>query len=151
MGKGGHNKKPTQAKIIQGTFRKDRAPAKEPKPEKVSNVPKPPAYLSKYAKKVWKDLAEELVEKGILTVVDLPALEACCEETGKKGKRTLARYMKGRNSQTMPEYTAMNKAWATFKSFLTEFGLTPASRTKLEIAEPKGKGEDPMEKLWNEA
>lgn len=169
MGKGGHNKKPTQAKIIQGTFRKDRAPKKEPEPEKVSEVPKPPAYLSKYAKKAWKALAEELVKKGILTVIDNLALEVCCEaygqyrlayeavfrpvdpKTGKRGKRTFAEYMRGRNSQTMPEYTSMKRAWATFKGYLTEFGLTPASRTKLEIAEPKGKGEDPMEKLWNEA
>jgi len=169
MSRGGHNKKPTKTKIIQGTFRNDRAPANEPKPEKVSDIPKPPAYLNKYAKKIWKALAEELKDKGILTVVDLPALEICCEaygqyrlaceavfrpvdpKTGKRGKRTLAEYLKGRNSQTMPEYTAMKGCWATFKSFLTEFGLTPASRTKLEIVEPKGKEDDPMEKLWNEA
>lgn len=169
MGKGGHNKKPTQAKIIQGTFRKDRAPKKEPEPKPISLIPRPPSHLSKYAKKAWKALAEELVEKGILTVIDTLALQVCCEaygqyrlayeavfrpidrKTGKRGKRTFAEYMKGENSQTTPEYAAMNKAWATFKSYLAEFGLTPASRTKLEIVEPKGKGEDPMEKLWNEA
>ena len=162
-------RKPTQTKIIHGTFRKDRAPKNEPQPEKVLEIPRPPSHLSKYAKKAWKSLAGELVDKGILTVIDTLALETCCEaygqyrlayeavfrpidrKTRKRGKRTFAEYMKGENSQTTPEYAAMNKAWMTFKSYLAEFGLTPASRTKLEITEPKGKGDDPMEKLWNEA
>lgn len=162
-------RKPTQTKIIHGTFRKDRAPKHEPQPERVLGIPRPPAYLSKYAKKAWKALAGELVEKGILTVIDTLALEACCEaygqyrlaheavfrpvdpETGKRGKRTFAEYMEGRNSQTMPEYTAMKGAWATFKSYLIEFGMTPASRTKLEISDKKGEETDPMERLFHEA
>jgi P27 family predicted phage terminase small subunit len=162
-------RKPTQMKIIQGTFRKDRAPKKEPQPEKVLEIPRPPSHLSKYAKKAWKYIAGELVEKGILTIIDTLALEACCEaygqyrlayeavfrpvdpETGKKGKRTFADYMRGRNSQTMPEYVSMKGAWATFKSYLTEFGMTPASRTKLEISEKRGEETDPMERLFHEA
>lgn len=169
MPKGGHNRKPTGTKIIHGTFRKDRAQEREPEPEKVAEIPKPPSYLSKYAKKLWKSLAGELVEKGILTVVDVPALEACCEAygqyraaheavfrpvsplTGNREKRTLAEYMRGRNSQTMPEYSTMTKAWTTFKSYLVEFGLTPASRSRVGIPDPKGKENDPMEKLYREA
>lgn len=164
----GRPRKPTQSKILHGTFRNDRAPKNEPQPEKILEIPRPPSHLSKYAKKLWKQLAGELVEKGILTVLDTAALEACCEaygqyrmaheavfrpvdpETGKKGKRTLAEYLRGRNSQTMPEYTTMTKAWTTFKTFLTEFGMTPASRGKLDISE-KGDEKDPMERLFHEA
>jgi P27 family predicted phage terminase small subunit len=162
-------RKPTQTKIIHGTFRKDRAPKNEPQPEKVREIPRPPSYLSKYAKKAWKALAGELVEKGILTVIDSLAMEVCCEaygqyrlayeavfrpvdpETGKRMKQTLAEYMKDRNSQTMPEYTAMTKAWGTFKSYLIEFGMTPAARTKLDITDKKGEETDPMERLFHEA
>ena len=162
-------KKPTQLKVIHGTFRKDRAPKKEPEPKKVTVVPRPPAHLTKYGKKLWKSLAAELVEKGVLTVVDLPALEVCCDAYGiyraakeavfqpvdpvtrKKGKRTLAEYLRGKNSQTHPEYTAMTRAFYFFKAYLIEFGLTPSSRSKLDLPEPKGNKQDPMEKLWNEA
>ena len=78
----GRPKKPTKLKLVQGTLRKSRTNENEPEPEPVAEVPRPPSYLSKYAKKLWKSLAEELVEKGILTIVDLPALEVCCEAYG---------------------------------------------------------------------
>ena len=156
-------------KLIQGNFRKDRAPENEPEPEKVIEAPKPPSYLTKYAKKIWKSLAAELVEQGILTTIDIPALEACCEaygqyraaheavfrprdpETGKLMKRTLAEYMKGRNSQTMPEYTAMTKAFNTFKTYLIEFGLTPASRGRIDIPKTPEEETDTMKRLYHEA
>lgn len=161
----GRPRVPREVKVIRGTFRKDRNPEHEMEPSKVPEVPKPPSYLGKYAKKLWKQLAPELYDAGILTVVDLPALEMCCDaygqfrelrdaihrpldpDTGKKGKRTLAEYMLGQNSQTMPEYTNMKSAFQTFKSYLTEFGFTPASRNRIEIPEPKKPEEDPMGKL----
>ena len=165
----GRPRKPTSAKIIQGNFRKDRSPKNEPQPKKVFEVPRPPSHLTRHAKKLWKSLAAELVEKGILTITDLPALEACCEiygqyreaheavfhpidsMTGKRTKRTLAEYLKGRNSQTMPEYTAMTKAFNTFKAYLIEFGMTPASRGKLDIPEVPEGNIDPVQRLYHEA
>ena len=165
----GRPKKPTITKLRDGTFRFDRASVNEPQPEKVSEIPKPPSYLTKYAKKLWKTLAAELVEKGILTIIDLPALETCCEaygqyraaheavfhpvddKTGKRTKRTLAEYLKGRNSQTVPEYTAMTKAFNTFKAYLIEFGMTPASRSKLDISEVPDENIDPMQRLYHDA
>lgn len=160
---------PNQAKIIRGTFRKDRAPANEPQPEKVLEILRPPSYMSKYAKKLWKKLAAELVEKGILTVLDLSALEMTCSaygafreaqeavyqiisdpETGKRRRQTLAEYMAGRTSHSAPEYTAMKQMWQIFRLYLAEFGFTPASRSKLDLPEPGSKAEDPMERLWRE-
>ncbi len=164
----GRPKKPTKLKLVQGTLRKSRTNENEPEPEPVSEVPRPPSYLTKYAKKLWKTLAGELVEKGILTVVDLPALEVCCEaygqyraaheavfrpvdkETGKRTKRTLAGYMEGKNSQTMPEYMSMTKAFYYFKAYLIEFGMTPASRGRIDLPD-SGEEEDPMKRLYHEA
>lgn len=169
--KGGHNRKPRELKVLHGTFRADRNPGNEPDPEKVVDIPKYPTGMNKHARKLWKNLCTELIDLGVLTVVDLPAMEICCvnyglykdaheavysekvkdPETGKlkKIKRSLAEYMKGRNSQTIPEYTAMTKAFETFKSYITEFGLTPASRNRLNL--PEKPEEDGMEKLDNEA
>jgi P27 family predicted phage terminase small subunit len=164
----GRPRKPTKQKIIQGTFRKDRAPKHEPEPEPVTEAPRPPSDLPSAGKKLWKKLAPELVAKGILTVVDLSALEILCFNygiykelnkairgkiedpvTGKIRKRTYAEYMRGENSQTIPEYTAMRNAFSTFKSYMTEFGLSPSSRAKLDVPEPKEE-KDLMERLWNE-
>jgi P27 family predicted phage terminase small subunit len=165
----GRSRKPTKMKLIHGTFRKDRMPENEPEPERLIEVPRPPSYLTKYAKKLWKSLAAELVEHGILTKIDTAALEACCEaygqyraaheavfrprdpETGKLMKRTLAEYMKGRNSQTMPEYTSMMKAFNTFKTYMIEFGLTPASRGRIDIPKSPEAETDTMKRLYHEA
>jgi len=167
MPSGGHNRKPTKSKVIQGTFRKDREPVNEPEPTRVAEVPTPPSHLPTAGKRMWKRLAAELVDAGILTVVDLPALEVCClnygiyvslwksifrmiedPDTGKRRRRRLEEYMMGKNSQTMPEYTSMTKAFSTFKSYLIEFGLTPASRSRVEV--PRGsKDADPMEGIIN--
>ena len=162
-------RKPTRKKIIQGTFRTDRAPKNEPEPTPVGEPPKPPYYLPEAAKELWRKLATELVEKGLLTVVDVPALEICCMNyglyrelwdtvhcmiedsfTGKRRRQTLAEYMDGRNSQTMPEYTNMQKAFATFKSYLIEFGLTPAARSRVDLPEKAEEPQDPVEGMWNE-
>lgn len=167
MPSGGHNRKPRELKVIHGTFRKDRNPEHEPEPQKVFEVPKPPNWLNSYGKSRWRELAAELVETGLLTVVDLPALEMTCDiygqyrdlhdaiykpidpETGKSSKRSLAEYMAGANSQTIPEYTAMRNLLTAYKSYLAEFGLTPVSRNRVNIPKPE-RAEDPMEALLNE-
>jgi len=168
--RGGQNRKPRDLKILQGTFRKDRNPGNEPDPDKVTEIPRYPTGMNKHARKLWKNLCAELIDLGVLTVVDLPAMEIACvnyglykdaheavysfreedPETGKtkKRKRPLSEYMKGRNSQTIPEYTAMTKAFETFKSYITEFGLTPASRNRLNLPEKPEK--DEMEGLDSE-
>jgi len=169
----GRKKTPTKAKIIHGTFRKDRAPKNEPEPTPVPEIPKPPSsLLSSAGRKMWRSLAEELFDKGLLTVVDLGALEACCDAYGtiiecnraiykmieveqpdgtiKKRRRTLAEYLDGRNYRTMPEVATKFKAYQTYKSYLTEFGLTPAARARIDLPDTPEKKAEPMEMLERE-
>jgi len=162
-------RKPKKTKIIHGTFRKDRNPKREPEPEVVSNIPKPPSNLPLQGKKLWKSLAAELVDKGLLTIVDLGALEVCCFNyglykefdksiriwiidpvTGKRRRRSYSEYIEGQNSQTVPGLLAMYKAFSIYKSYLVEFGLTPASRNRIELPEPKRDEKDPIKRMWNE-
>lgn len=163
-GKGSGHRIPRQSKIIRGTFRNDRNPENEPEPEKCTAIPSPPSYLGSYAKGLWRRIAKAMVEAGILTTVDLPALEFMCsayEEfrearevvyfTAKGKARTLRQYMRGKNSQTMPEYNAMKNAFSTYKSYATEFGLTPSSRNRIDLKPPKEPEVDPMERILNEA
>jgi len=170
MPSGGHNRKPKEEKIIQGTFRPAREAREEPEPRILTEIPDPPAHLTRYAKKAWKSLAVELVDLGLLTALDLITLEILCVNygiyrelydavyteappgelftTAKKGRtrRTLAAYMQHRNSQTMPEYTAMTKAFATYKSLMAEFGLSPVARGRIDVTAPE-KHQDPMEEI----
>jgi P27 family predicted phage terminase small subunit len=167
MARGGHNRKAKIIKMHHGTYRADRNPKNEPDPEVLTEIPKPPSFLHRYGKQFWKKLVPVLIEEGLLTVVDLPALEICCDlyaqwreahdavfrpvdpETGKKGKRSLAQYMKGRNSQTQPEYSAMKSSYQAFKSYMAEFGLSPLARNRIDIPMTK-EDLDPMEELLDE-
>jgi len=160
-------KKPTQTKVIQGTFRKYRAPKNEPKPDPVSEDPKPPAYLPTYAKKLWKRLVPQLRAVGLLAEVDLPVLELCCLNYGiivenwrtiQHSKRRLedgrvlkgmTAYLHGQNSQTIPELIAAQKAMVAFKGYSALFGLSPSDRSRIDLPEVP-KEADPMERLLNE-
>lgn len=160
--KGGGRRTPRQAKIIRGTFRKDRNPQREPEPEKIQIAPKAPKYLAKYGRELWKRLAEETVRCGILSIIDIASLDLLCSAyqdfreaysaihgTGKRMKG-LGQYLAGRNSQTMPEYNALKSSYATYKALAVEFGLTPASRNRIELEPLKKPDEDPMEGLLGE-
>ena len=71
----GRPRKPTKSKIIQGTFRKDRAPKNEPEPEK-SEKEHPPWWLKGHlARKAWRELFHHLKENSLLTKLDETALE----------------------------------------------------------------------------
>lgn len=165
---GGRPRKPSKVKIIQGTFRQDRNPANEPAPTPVSVIRKPPPQLNRFAKKFWKAVVEELVETGVLTVVDWAAFEICCDsyglyceakeavyrpldpETGKRQKRTLAEYLAGQNSQTIPELSAMNKGKDMFLKYANVLGLNPVARNRIDAPGRKSEEEDPMEGILND-
>jgi P27 family predicted phage terminase small subunit len=149
---------PRATKIIRGTFRSCRdLPA--PEPARVELVPAPPAGLGAHGKALWRSLAEELVAKGLLTVLDLATLEVLCsafqvykecsDAIYRPGgrKRTLAAYMRTRTQQTALELSTMRAAFGTYKSLMAEFGLSPSSRTRLHVAPPKTPEVDPMEAI----
>ncbi len=167
MPSGGHNKKPTRQKIIQGTFRNDRIPPFPPEAPKIITIPRAPSYMNKWAKKYWSDQIGDMVETGVIRTVDLGVFELLCEAYGQyreareaiytvagprggKRKRTLAEYLRGRNSQTAPELTAMNKAFDNFQRLAKEFGMTPVSRNRIDVPPEKGEIKDPMERLCEE-
>lgn len=155
---------PRQVKVIRGTFRKDRNPSAEIPADVVRKTPRPPAHLNRYAKAMWKKIAPTLVSTRVLTEHDLVTFELLCVQygdyrelydavhcevpgqNGRKRRQTLAEYMVGRNSQTQPEYTAMQKAYQNWKSYMAEFGLSPLARNRIEH-KPIEKEVDPMEEL----
>jgi len=71
-------------------------------------------------------------------------------ETGKRGQRTFAEYMRGRNSHTAPEYMVMKTSFQSYKALAAEFGLGPASRNRIDIPGSREDEMDPMERLLME-
>lgn len=154
----GPPKKPTNLKLLQGTFRKDRAVTNEPKPE--SEIPSVPTHLSDEAKVEWGRISEKLLNLGLLTSIDRAALAAYCQcysdwieasrfcattkdgqdrkviKTGEKIKqdkdgKVIER--SGGNLVENPYFSIQKRSLELMHKFLTEFGMTPASRTRINV------------------
>jgi P27 family predicted phage terminase small subunit len=162
----GRNPKPTALRELEGNRGHRPLNRKEPKPP--SGVPRMPKWLSKPARKIWKETVPLLMEMKVLTMSDGEALGSYCEacvtlqkaqeeialngvvvaiyETGddgkilkdEDGKRHLLDY------KTNPAVTIADKAMKLKRALGSDFGLSPVSRAKLHT-EPDGQQQDPME------
>lgn len=138
----GRKKLPTQLHVIRGTARPCRTNPNEPVPE--VGIPEPPAHLSEEALEEWRRITVELHAVGILTQIDRAALAMYCQAYGRWKKYEKIVAAKGElyktqngNVQLSPAMWVVNKAMEQCHKFLTEFGMTPASRSKVSSSAPK--------------
>ncbi len=123
----------------------------------------PPERLSPVAADLWRDMAGQLAECGLLSTLDLVALEMLCEAysdwcqaSEELAQNTIpvdprdptrgfrqSRYqlIKDGNGWTKivphPAYAAMQDADRRIRQWLVEFGCTPAARAKWKVAEER--------------
>jgi P27 family predicted phage terminase small subunit len=146
----GRKRKPTALKLLQGNPGKRPIRQDEPKPEVC--VPDPPDHLSNVAKEHWKLIGEQLAEVGILTRIDSDALALYCEAYARwvHANQQLQQFgplVKAPSGYPMqsPFLAIANKAFDQLRAMLTEFGMTPSSRTKVHAAKPDE--DDAMERF----
>ena len=142
MARSGPKPQPTALKIIRGNPGKRPLPTNEAQPE--LGVPEPPGDLSEQARQYWATYAEPLADMRVLTVADQAALALLCEATAtfwesmaqvRKTGLIIKMGDKG-YAQRNPFLTEANSAQKQVLALLTEFGLTPSSRTRVQTAEP---------------
>lgn len=153
--------KPTRIKQLEGNPGKRPLNKYEPQPE--LERPSCPQHLTPDARKEWRRIVPELEMLGLLSQIDRAALAAYCQAYGRwvKAERGLSKFeqrFKGTNVgdglcyQTTngnwlshPLVGVANKALEQMHKFLVEFGMTPASRTRISV-NAEG-SEDPLDKL----
>lgn len=135
-------KKPTNLKVVEGTFRKDRALANEPKPE--LEIPAVPPHLSDEAKVEWGRVSQELHSLGLLSRIDRAALAAYCEcwsdwieasrlcATKDGQDRKVIKTAAG-NFVENPYFSIKKRSAELMHKFMVEFGMTPAARTRINV------------------
>ena len=135
----GRRRKPTALKLVQGNAGHRPLPKNEPKPEIASLAP--PADMDEAALRYWAPIAAKLVAARILTEVDVDALVLYCDSCAayQNAKEQIEKYgpiVKAPSGYVQPSpYVAIkNKAWDQMKSMMGEFGMTPASRTRVNAA-----------------
>ena len=106
--------------------------------------------MSTEAKKYWKKISVDLDNIGVLTIVDETALEilcetysewrAACESLKSYGSPTFETVTKDGSImfRNRPEVAVKADTERRMKAMLTEFGLTPASRTKVAGRDDNG-------------
>lgn len=153
---GGANRKPTVMKIMEGTYRADRAMPNEPKPE-VINIPPPmPEGLNEIAQKEWEKMTLELSKIGMLTTVDTSQLAMYCNEVGNYWECERLRRGVVAEDESDEAQESASKFYKNYfdmaqkhlkaaKDIAIQFGLTPASRTRISI--PKKDEVNPLDSL----
>jgi P27 family predicted phage terminase small subunit len=130
--------KPTALKQLQGNPGKRRLNRHEPKP---TGIPTCPKHLDREAKREWKRISAELITLGLLTNVDRAALASYCTAYSRWVAAELAiqkfgvviKSPKSGFPIQNPYVGVANTAVDQMRKFATEFGLTPASRTRLQV------------------
>jgi P27 family predicted phage terminase small subunit len=151
---------PTAVKKLRGMPGKRKLNAAEPSaPLGVPPMPR----LSAEAKREWKRIIPQLLRLGVLTVVDGKALAGYCHSFARwrQAEAAVTKYgliirepvlVQGIATgyvrlKRNPAAAESREALKTMKSFLVEFGLTPASRSRVKTEKPPE--EDPFENYMN--
>ena len=152
MAKAGRRPKPTALRILEGTAHR-KPPSREPSAPK--GVPPVPERLKADAVALakWEELAAILTQMGVLTTGDGEALATLCEVHSAEQSCLLQLRAGGAVMHTDLGGVKPNPAGPMYRSLvamkaslLSEFGLTPSSRTKL--ATPIEKPQDDLEAFF---
>ncbi|WP_213950384.1 phage terminase small subunit P27 family [Tepidanaerobacter syntrophicus] len=148
----GRKPKPTALKVLEGNPGKRPLNDKEPQPEK--KAPRCPSWLEPEAKKEWKRMAKTLEAMGVLTQVDRTAFEGYCQAYArwKEAEEFLSKHgtifkTPSGYIQQVPQVSIAQTYLKVMKDFCSEFGLTPAARTRIKVDTEAVNSDDPMEKL----
>ena len=151
MGRRGPPPEPTKLRVLKGNPGKRPINEREPQPR--THAPRCPAWLPPEAKRVWKRMLPELKAMRVLTYVDGDALTAYCQTYArwkaaeeflvKHGEVYPIRDDQGRVKcmQQFPQVAIARNLLLVLKAYQQEFGLTPASRSRVTMtpdAEPVG-------------
>jgi len=132
----GKKPKPSALKLIQGTYRSDRANPSEPRPR--PGIPPCPKFLQGDAREQYRKMAKKLVRIGLLTELDDMALSMLCQswaeylEATDQVKKT-GMLVKSPNGFPVfnPYLVIANQAVKRVRSLLAEFGMSPSSRSRI--------------------
>lgn len=134
----GRKPKPKALKILYGN------PGKRPlldEPEPPLEIPEAPDHLDEIARKEWARITELLNQLGLIAQLDMAGVAAYCvcysrwvdaeRRVAKHGIIVLSPDKKF--PMKSPYLTVAESAMESMRKLLAEFGLTPASRSRIHL------------------
>lgn len=154
-GKSGRKPLPKAAKELAGTFRGDRHNPNSLTIAPLTTLPRCPAHIQGVAQKTWRRVGKLLVEMGVLTAVDLDGLEAYCVIVARwqyaeahlaetNGLMTLGG-LTGLVVVTSPYLRIADDCLKQIRGWMSELGITPASRVKVDNVKPTDPEKEAMD------
>lgn len=133
----------------------------EPKPDIFKFSPDPHRILDEHGVRIWEEVCPQLVSLGIFTNIDKDTLAVYCNELGlyyqacEKLKSDGFIEYTGENNYPIPSpwVGIRNRSIANAIKLSHEFGLSPASRTRISVgaSKPVGKRAAIIDKLKKKA
>jgi P27 family predicted phage terminase small subunit len=146
MGGRGSGRIPMTSKVkaVRGNPGKRKPNRREPRPR--AGMPDMPADLKGAARQEWNRLTPVLEKMGVLTTADGAALAAYCKlhALALQADAAIRKYgiviakvdeVGVSTLKKNPAVSIFNECNRLIRSFLQEFGLTPAARTKVAASE----------------
>lgn len=147
MAPSGRKPKPTNLKVLQGNPGKRSLKKKEFRPP--AEAPPCPPGLSDEARQIWAEQVFDLERFGILSRLDGTTLEAFVNNLAMMRKMqrfidengvTYESHTKnGFSIRKRPEMAILNECQRNHARFVSEFGLSPASRARIPHDPNQGK------------
>lgn len=120
------------------------------------SIPDMPAWLDDDAKAEWARLMPELESRGLLTVLDMASFAMYCQcwsqiKTATVLLRKDGMIVLGSTGQNRvnPLAQHIKELYVQMRAYATEFGFTPSSRSRVDIA-AGGEEEDDLEEMLHE-
>lgn len=141
---GGRPTKPLQQKMLEGSrIRTDKGDTHGPAVD--LELPPPPIWLSKDAKKHWDQLGAALLSVGLISAIDGDVFALHCSNIAKYGEVEQKLEDLAMWTQTTPNGFKMQSALLQIRNRLQElivktareFGMTPASRSAMKVQKPE--------------
>ena len=161
---GGKNRKPTEMKVLEGTFRGDRH-GNEPVVE--TKWPEAPAHLSERERELWEQLkplcqswvapSDWLTIHGVVSLADrILRIQEAQRATDDSGNPIAFKYTTDGDGNANAEpkenplYGMELKTWRELRAFIGLLGLSPVDRTRMPSSDA-GKPANPLDKFIKRA
>lgn len=132
----GRKRIPDHIKALKGSLNSTRVNPAQPEYE--ASRLQCPDHFNQEQKETWLDIVPQLVRAGVAKDIDQMALEVLCEKWSeyREAQRKIAEHgflVRTPNGypQVSPYYSVAKQALNDFGKMMTEFGMTPASRSKV--------------------
>lgn len=137
---------PSAMHELSGAYQKNPKRRKKNEPKAPAGKPICPRFLDKIAKQEWKHVTALLSEMRVLTTADKSALTIYCQTFSEwrkaadicqiEGAWSVVTNVRGETETKRHEWDRVRERTAdACRRWLTEFGLTPSARTRLQVEE----------------